>query len=110
METRTVPELAVVVPWNVMFLEIRKSTLLESVYINNLPHRSSPPSLSDDKVTSAGELHRVAIVGRLEVDIATGLVVLVVVLSTSKIMGAKFEVGCVTIGFSSWGSEGTCER
>jgi hypothetical protein len=44
---------------------------------------SSLPALSDDEVTSVGEVDGVAVVGGRELNVATGLVVLVVILATS---------------------------
>jgi len=58
----------------------------------DLPVGSGPPSLADDEVTSARELDRVSIVGWAELNIAAGLVVLVVVLATDELISSELEV------------------
>jgi hypothetical protein len=71
----------------------------------DLPGGSSLPALTNDEVTGVGELNRVAVVGRLEVDVAASLVVLVVVLAADKAGGVvQLEVGKVRDGSRS--SEG----
>ena len=71
----------------------------------DLPGGSSLPALADDEVTGVGELNGVAGVGGLEVDVAAGLVVLVVVLAADKAGGiVQLEVGKVRD--RSRGSEG----
>jgi hypothetical protein len=57
-----------------------------------IPGRACAPALAYDKVSGPGERHRVSIARGREVDIATGLVVLVVVLSAGKVLGLKLEV------------------
>jgi hypothetical protein len=60
----------------------------------NVPVGSGVPSLTDDKVTGVGELDRVAVVGGLEVDVSTRLVVLVVVLALHEVVaGRKLKIG-----------------
>jgi hypothetical protein len=59
------------------------------------------PALSDDEVTSVRELDGVAVVGGREVDVAAGLVVLVVVLATSEVVGVQLEVRSVSNGGGS---------
>jgi hypothetical protein len=73
-----------------------------------VPVGSGLPSLADDKVSSVAERDGVAIVGGREVDIAAGLVVLVVVLATSKAVGIELEVEGIGSSnwLSSWGGEG----
>lgn len=62
----------------------------------SLPGGTSPPALADDEVTSAGELDAIAVVAGLEVDVAAGLVVLVVVLATGEAgLGGELKVGDV---------------
>lgn len=68
----------------------------------DLPGGSSLPALSNDEVTGVGELNGVAVVGGLEVDVAAGLVVLVVVLAADKAGGVvQLEVGKVRDGSRS---------
>jgi hypothetical protein len=67
---------------------------------------ASLPALADDEVTSVGEGDGVAVVGGLEVDVARGLVVLVVVLALDEVGSVvELEVGEVSDG--SRGSEGS---
>lgn len=63
------------------------------------------PALADDEITSIREGDRVAIVGRLKVDIARGLVVLVVVLALDEI-GSIVELEVGEISDRSRGGEG----
>jgi hypothetical protein len=67
------------------------------------------PALSDDEVTGVGEVDRVAVVGGAELDVAAGLVVLVVVLATGEVVGAKLEVGSISHGGDGLSSR-SCER
>jgi hypothetical protein len=66
------------------------------------------PSLSNDEVASVGELDGVAVVAGAEVDVAAGLVVLVVVLATCEAVGVELKVGSISYGdwVGSWGGEG----
>lgn len=52
-----------------------------------LPGSASGPALANNEVTSAREGDGVAVIGRLEVDVAASLVVLVVVLTADKAGG-----------------------
>lgn len=71
----------------------------------DLPGGTSLPALTDDEVTGVGELDGITVVGGLEVDVAAGLVVLVVVLAADKAGGVgELKVGKVRNGSGS--SEG----
>ena len=59
------------------------------------------PALADDEVTSTREVDRVAVVGGVELNVAAGLVVLVVVLATSDDVGGEVEVGEIDLGVRS---------
>jgi hypothetical protein len=67
------------------------------------------PALTDDEVTGVREVDRVAVVGGAELDVAAGLVVLVVVLATGEVVGAKLEVGSISHGGDGLSSR-SCER
>lgn len=70
-----------------------------------LPVGTRPPSLADNEVACIGKVHGVAVAGRAVVDVAARLVVLVVVLSANKILGAKLEVRGISHGLGDWSSE-----
>lgn len=79
----------------------------------DIPGSSGLPALADDKVTSVGELDGIAVVGGAEVDIAAGLVVLVVVLAADETGSVvQLEVGKIRNGSrdgegaSSYGKRG----
>jgi len=57
---------------------------------------SGLPSHSDDEVTSVGELDRVAGAAGLVVDVAAGLVVLVVVLAADNVAGGQLEIRSIS--------------
>lgn len=63
-----------------------------------VPVGAGVPALADDEVTSVGELNGVAIARGRELHVATGLVVLVVVLTTGEVVGAELEVGSISVG------------
>lgn len=56
------------------------------------PRRPCFPAFSDDKVLRARECDRVSIRAGLEIDIATSLVVLGVVLAASELIASKLKV------------------
>jgi hypothetical protein len=101
-------------PVNLIFLCHESVANLENILcLVVVPVGSGLPSLADNEVTSVGELNGVTVVGGREVDVAAGLVVLVVVLATSEAVGAKVEVGGVSYsdGVGSRCSEGAnCGR
>lgn len=72
------------------------------------------PALSYDEVASVGKVDTVAVVGRGELDVTRGLVVLVVVLAGSEALAAELEVrdigsGC-GVGRAGDGGEAEDER
>ena len=70
-----------------------------------LPSGSGLPTFTNHEVASIGERNRVSVAGRRKVDVAAGLVVLVVVLAADKAGGiVQLEVGKVRD--RSRGSEG----
>jgi hypothetical protein len=73
---------------------------------SDVPSSALVPALADDEVTSAGEVHRVSIAGRVELNVAAGLVVLVVVLTLAQAGGGELEVGSIGLGVGSRGGEG----
>ena len=98
------PEVWVVLPVKVMFLDgvsFEKQSVEGTVAV---PSSSGPPTLTDDKVACVGEADRVAVVGGREVDVAAGLVVLVVVLTAGEVVRSDLKVRGV--GAGGRGSEG----
>jgi hypothetical protein len=74
----------------------------------DLAVRAGLPALADDEVTGVAEVDRVAVVGGLEVDVAGGLVVLVVVLAAHKgaVLDGELEVGGLEAGGGGVGGRG----
>jgi hypothetical protein len=104
-----VPELAEVEPLKLIFLQKGLASGRDDFQCTVvIPGGSSLPALADNEVASVGELNGVAIVGGREVDVAAGLVVLVVVLTTRKAVGIELEVG--SISDSHWVSGRGGER
>lgn len=66
---------------------------------------TSLPALADDEVACSREGHTVARVAGAEVDVAAGLVVLVVVLAAENVLGGEIEVRSINIGVCCWGGE-----
>ena len=59
------------------------------------------PALADYEVAGVGEVDRVAVVGRVELDVAAGLVVLVVVLAAGDDICGEVEIGKIDRRVSS---------
>jgi len=74
--------------------------------MEGLPSGSSPPSFSNDEVSCVREGHTVAVVGGIELDVAAGPVVLVVVLAAHEGGVGELEVERIGRWVCGWGCEG----
>jgi hypothetical protein len=71
---------------------------------HGVPGGSGLPALANDEITSTRELNGVSVAGRLEVDVAVGLVVLVVVLTAHQTVSGNLKVGSIGVGIGGRGS------
>lgn len=102
------PPERVVAPSNVMFLKGQKySRTSEARTKEILPGGARLPALADDEITSTRKGHGVAVAAGIEVYVAAGLVVLVVVLAgfESGLGRANDKVGRVSLGVGSRSSK-----
>lgn len=75
-----------------------------------LPGRAGAPALSDHKISSTGERHRVPVARRRKIDGAASHVVLVVVLTTGEAVAAKVEIRTIGGRLGCRGGEGPSKR